>query len=142
MLAVALAACSGSDTQRPLPLGLVTAEAPSIDPLDRLAESTLVQDTAYAPQGSVVNLVGAVVNVDDGAITNNGVNIGILAAPGPVGPTGGTGAGNGSGGAAADKPVPGFNQNGPQLDVWCMVGITYYVDTGEIIDHPLLERGR
>jgi hypothetical protein len=105
-------------------------------------------DTAYVAPGHVEALVGAVVN-DDGSITKGGIDIGNLAAPGPVGPTGTTGvpgSGGGSGGpgsgpgggAVPDKGALISNPTGPQFEVWCMVRIVYGLDTGVIYSATIL----
>ena len=115
---------------------------------DLHADSSTTVDTAYVAPGHVEELVGAVVNAD-GSITKGGIDIGNLAAPGPIGPTGttgvpGTGSGSGGpgsesgGGAVPDKEAPISNPTGPQFEVWCMVRIVYSLDTGLIYSVTIL----
>ncbi len=104
-------------------------------------------DTAFVAPGSADDLVGAVVS-EDGSITKEGANIGRVAAPGSVLSTGKTGVlganggsvspGSGHGGAVLDERAPTVHPSGPQLDVWCMVSIWYYTDTGEILRVDIL----
>lgn len=119
-----------------------------ISPADLHADSSTTVDTANVAPSYADELMGAVVN-EDGSITKGGIDIGEIAAPGPIGPTGTTGvpgsgggsggSGSGSGGSAVpDKGAPIFNPAGPALEVWCMVRITYVVQTGEILDAEIL----
>ncbi len=140
--------CSDSEIRQPGEiLGPVPATTP-IGPGDLHADSSTTVDTAYVAPGHVDELVGAVVN-DDGSITKGGIDIGNLAAPGPIGPTGttgvpGTGSGSGGpgsgsgGGAVPDKGAPIFNPAGPQSELWCMVRIVYGLDTGRIYSATIL----
>ncbi len=117
--------------------------APALTPVtlnDLVADSATAVDTAYVTQGSVENLVGAVVN-EDGSITKGDIDIGSIFPPGPVGPTGTTGVpgtGSGGGGAFPDKAAPIFNPTGPQFEIWCMVRIWYIESTGEVLDAEIL----
>ncbi len=128
-------------------LGPVATLTP-ISPADLHADSSTTVDTANVAPSYADELMGAVVN-EDGSITKGGIDIGEIAAPGPIGPTGTTGvpgsgggtggSGSGSGGGAVpDKGAPIFNPAGPALEVWCMVRITYVVQTGEILDAEIL----
>ena len=117
-------------------------EPAAVAPIDHsmvLRDSTITMDTAYVAQGAEEHLVGATVN-EDGSITKNGINLGSLTAPGPIGPTGTTGGGGDSDSSlpAGDKASPGTNPHGPLMDLWCMVRIWYYTDTGEILDVEIL----
>ena len=120
----------------------------SIGAGDLPADLSTTMDTAYVAPGSEDELVGALVN-EDGSITKGDAHVGSVAALGPARSTrttrvsGSDGAsqppGNASGsrGAVMDEGAPS-NPNGPQFDVWCMVRIWYYTDTGEILRVEIL----
>ena len=124
------------------------ADLMPISPGGLHSDSSTAVDTANVAPRYADQLMGAVVN-EDGSITKGGIDLGAIVAPGPIGPTGTTGAtgsgggsdgsGSGSGGGAVpDKGAPIFNPVGPALEVWCMVRITYVVQTGEILDAEIL----
>jgi len=119
-----------------------------ISPGDLPADLSTTMDTAYVAPVAADDLVGAVVN-EDGSITKGDAYIGSVTALGSVGSTSTTrvsgtdgesdppGNASGSRSAVMDEGAPS-NPNGPQFDVWCMVRIWYYTDTGEILRVEIL----
>lgn len=120
----------------------------TISPGDLPDDLSTTMDTAYVAPTAADDLVGAVVN-EDGSITMDDAHLGSVAAPGSVrsmvttersgtgGRSGPPGNGSGGEGAMMDEGAP-FNPNGPQFDVWCLVRIWYYTDTGEILRVEIL----
>lgn len=118
-------------------------------PGDLSADLSMTMDTAYVAPGSEDELVGSLVN-EDGSITKGDAHIGRVAAPEPLRSTATTGRsgiggrprpqgnGSGDGGALMDEGALTSNPNGPQNDVWCLVRIWYYTDTGEIFRVDIL----
>lgn len=134
VLSAAAFGCSEAPAAGPLGPPAARIDTP---PAAALSDTGFVVDTAYVPKGHAEDFVGAIVE-EDGTITKNGVNIGSLTAPGPIGPTGTTGGGSSgdAGGVAAEKTRPP-GSNLPAAELWCMVRV-WLDEDGTIVHAEIL----